>query len=183
MTDVFLERKFDPALTPEAVWKMADQGASCFDIHRVAWQGSLLSADGRRMCCWFSAADLESARLALRESGDEAAACWRGSVHTAPGLSEKDIDSANVLVERSFENAVTFKEIQDIEDAGIACLETRNVRAIRSFFAADQKRMICLYAAPDVESVRQSQRAAALPFDDAWGFRKIGPVPRSGASV
>jgi hypothetical protein len=156
---------------------MATDAAGCFDIHRVAWHGSLLSADGHRMCCWFSAADLESARLALRETVDEAVVYWRGSVHTVPGLSEEDIAGANVVVERSFENAVTLQEIQDIEDAGIACLETRNVRFMRTFFAADQKRMICLYAAPDVESVRQAQRGAAVPFDEAWGFRKIGPVP------
>jgi hypothetical protein len=183
MTDVILERKFDPALTPDGVLQMAVHAAGCFDIHRVAWHGSLLSADGHRMCCWFSAADLESTRIALRELGDEAMVCWRGSVHTVAGLSDEDIASANVLVERSFESAVTLQEIQDIEDAGIACLETRNVRFIRTFFAADRKRMICLYAAPDVESVCQAQRGAAVPFDEAWSFRMIAPVLPDDTSI
>jgi hypothetical protein len=183
MTDVILERKFETALTPADVWQMAADATGCFDIHRVAWHGSLLSADGHKMICWFSAADLESARLALRETGDDAVMCWRGSVHTLPGLSKEDIASANVLVERGFENAVTLQEIQDIEDAGIGCLEMRSVRFIRSFFAADQRRMICLYSAPDLESVRQAQRGAAVPFDEAWAFRKIGPVPSDDVSI
>jgi len=68
-----------------------------------------------------------------------------------------------------------LQKIQDIENAGIGCLESRNVRFIRTFFSADQKRMICLYAAPDAESVRQAQREAGVPFEEAWTFRAVDP--------
>lgn len=183
MTDVILERKFDPALTVEDVWQMAADSGGCFDIHRVQWNNSMHSSDGQRMCCWFSAADLESARLALRQMGEDTSLLWRGTVHTPPGIDEEDIAGANVLVERSFDSAVTLQEIQDIEDAGIHCLQTRNVRFIRTFFSADQKRMICLYSAPDAESVREAQRGAAVPFDDVWGFRMLGPNMPDGTST
>jgi hypothetical protein len=35
--------------------------------------------------------------------------------------------------------------------------------------------MICLYEAPDAESVRQAQREAGVPFDEAWAFARYGP--------
>lgn len=177
MTEVLLERNFDPALTVADVWQMAEDTSGCFGLHRIEWQGSLLSMDGHRMFCWFRAPDMESARIAMRQEEIDTSALWRGTVYDAPGTQEEDQASANVLVERSFEAPVTVREIQDIEDAGRWCLDTRNVRFIRTFFAADQTRMVCLYEAPDAESVRQAQREAGVPFDDAWSFRKIGPEP------
>lgn len=174
MTDMFLEREFEPPISPADVIALARESADCFNMHRVGWLGSLLSNDGRRMVCRFSAADMESTRIALRQSAADIRMLWRGSVHDAPGLEEQDIERANVLVARRFEDSVTLQEIQDIEDAGIWCLETRDVRFVRTYFSVDQKRMICLYEAPDAESVRQSQRQAGVPFEDAWGFTFIG---------
>jgi len=171
MTDMFLERHFEPPMTPADVIEMAGDSAGCFGLHRVEWLGSLLSHNGRRMICRFRAADMESARIALRQADANMDVFWRGSVHDAPGLDEGDIASANIVVERQFEDGVTLQEIQDIEDAGIWCLETRDVRFIRTYFSADQKRMLCLYEAPDAESVRQAQRQAGVPFDDVWAFR------------
>ena len=175
MTDMFLERNFDQALSPADILQLVGEAGDCFGIHRVVWRESLLSSDCHRMFCWFSAADMESARIAMRQIGTDTNVFWRGSVHTAPGVVEEDIASANVLVERSFEKAVALQDIQDLEDAGIGCLETRNVRFIRTYFSADQTRMICLYAAPDAESVRQAQREAGVPFVDAWTFQAIRP--------
>lgn len=175
MTEVFLERRFDPALTGNDVWEMAEDTAGCFGIHRIEWQSSLLSVDGTQMFCWFRAPDMESARIAMRQEAIDTSVFWRGSVHHAPGTQEEDLAAANVLVERSFESPVAMRDIQDIEDAGSWCLETRNVRFIRTFFAAEKTRMICLYEAPDAESVRQAQREAGVPFDTAWSFRQFGP--------
>lgn len=180
MTDVFLERRFDPALTASDVWDMVEDVSGCFGIHQVDWQDSLMSMDGQLMFCWFRAPDMESARIAMRQEGIDTRVFWRGTVHDAPGTQEEDLASANVLVERSFEAPVTMRDIQDIEDAGRWCLETRNVRFIRSFFSAEQTRMICLYEAPDAESVRQAQREAGVPFDDVWSFRKFSPNLEDG---
>ncbi|TNF88191.1 MAG: DUF4242 domain-containing protein [Gammaproteobacteria bacterium] len=175
MTDMILERYFDPALTPGEVVEMAAESADCFGIHRVDWEASYLSADGHKLVCNFRAPDMESARIALRETDTDPRVMWKSSVHDAPGIEAAEIDKANVLVERSFDDAVALQQIQDIEDAGIWCLEIRDVRFLRTFFSADRKRMLCLYAAPDAESVRQAQREAGVPFDEAWAFSRYGP--------
>jgi len=176
MTELFLERRFDPPLGPPEVFEMAVEAGNCFNMHRVGWQCSFLSRNGHRMVCWFSAPDLESARIAMRQSKIDTRVLWSGSVHDKPGLSEQELAAPNVLVERRFDDPVTLPEIQAIEDAGIWCLETRNVSFVRTFFSADRKRMICLYRAPDAESVRLAQRQAGVPFDEAWAFQLITPT-------
>ena len=68
-----------------------------------------------------------------------------------------------------------FHSGSGIEDAGIECLNMRNVRFVRTYFSADRTRMLCLYDAPDAEMVRQAQREAGVPFDDAWSFVIVDP--------
>jgi len=183
MTDLILERYFDATISSAEVLELAVDSASCFGMHRVDWNASYLAADGHKMVCNFSAPDMESARIALRQVGTDMKVFWKGSVHDVPGVDEAEIGKANVLVERSFDDDVTLQEIQDIEDAGIWCLEIRNVRFLRTFFSADRKRMLCLYEAPDAESVRQAQREAGVPFDEAWAFSRYGPENLSRITV
>jgi hypothetical protein len=47
---------------------------------------------------------------------------------------------------------------------------------VRTLFSTDRKRMICLYHAPDAESVRLAQRAAGMPFGEVWPFRQVLPT-------
>ncbi len=173
MTDVFLERTFDPPLVPEDVITMAVDGADCFMMHRVDWLGSLLANDGRRMVCWFRGPDAESARTALRQSGADAEVLWPGTVHTPPEAPEPDRACSYVLVSRRFAEPVTMESIQAIEDAGAWCLEAHRVRFVRTFFSRDRLRMLCLYQAPDAEAVRLAQQQAGMPVESVWACRYV----------
>lgn len=91
-----------------------------------------------------------------------------------------------VAVERSFAEPVSFEAIQETEDRAGSCLQAYGVRFLRSYFSRDQKRMICLYEAPDAESVRLAQEKAGLPFERAWAARALrydGPEPQGDAVV
>jgi hypothetical protein len=169
MTEVFLERSFPGGMTRDGVLDMAVRANNCFDLHRVAWQGSFLSIDGRKLFCWFSGPDAESARIALRETGADTTRLWPGTVHHAPEAPP----AANVLVERSFGEPVTVEEIQALEDRGSWCLDLYRVKFARTFFSLDRRRMICMYHAPDAESVRLAQRQAGMPIDDVWAFEGV----------
>lgn len=175
MIDMCLERSFDPPLGPRDVAEAALESRDCARMHGVEWRSSFLSTDGARMLCWLQGPDLESARLALRQTGADMSVLWHGSVHDRPGAQEAEISTANVLVERRFDEQVTLGQIQEIEDAGVWCLDTRKVRFMRTFFSADQRRMLCLYQAPDAESVRLAQRQAGVPFEQAWAFKAVRP--------
>lgn len=173
MTDVFLERTFDPAISREDVLAMAANGSECFGLHRIGWHGSLLGADGRRMLCHFEAADAESVRIALRQLGAAIGSLWPGTVHRAAGTSAAGQDAGNVLVARRFEAPVTLEAVQSAEDRKAWCLEARGVSFLRSYFSSDRKRMMCVYRAPDAESVRLAEREAGVPFEDVWAVRPV----------
>jgi hypothetical protein len=169
-TQIFLERTFDPPISADDVHERARLSRWCFEMYRVDWCQSLLSTDGRRMVCWFVAPDAESARAALRQAEAQILRLWPGTVHDAPQAAQ-----ANVLVERSFDAPVELKAVQAIEDAGAWCLEAHHVKFVRTLFSSDHRRMLCLYAAPDAESVRFAQRQAGMPVDDIWAFTRIEP--------
>src|SRR5687767_13604383 len=88
-----------------------------------------------------------------------------------------------VLVERRFEQPTQFTDIQGLEDAGISCLETHHVRFLKSFLSKDRRRMLCLYEAPDAESVRLAEEQAKVPYERAWSCQPLGDFQPSAAST
>lgn len=80
-----------------------------------------------------------------------------------------------VLVERTFTEPVSFEEIQALEDAGSWCLDAYRVTFLKTLFAEDRRRMLCVYEAPDAEAVRSAERKAGVPFDLAWPCKYIDP--------
>lgn len=80
-----------------------------------------------------------------------------------------------VVVERSFETEAAFDAVFD---TGNSCLALYNVRFLRSYGSPDKKRMMCLYDAPDAESVRQANRQGGKPFDRAWTAEPHGRPER-----
>lgn len=168
-THLFLERTFPAPLSIADVHAAARHIEWCFETHRVDWNSSFLSLDGQRMVCWFTAPDMESVRVTLQHGGADMRVLWRGTVHEG-----REAADANVLVERSFDQPVSLEQIQSIEDRAAWCLEAHRVKFARTFFSADRRRMLCLYEAPDAESVRIAQRKAGMPFQAVWAFRRIG---------
>jgi hypothetical protein len=166
---MFLTRTFDQPLSVADVCARVQTSEWCYDLHRVNWHGSFLSTNGRTMTCWFTASDAESVRMALRKSGADTQFLWSGTVHEPP----QPASAPNVLVERCFAQPVTFEEIASAARAGAGCFQMHRVKYARTFFSLDRKRMLCLYEAPDTESVRIAQREAALPHDTIWAFHTI----------
>jgi hypothetical protein len=174
MPELFLERTFDPPIARPDVLAMAETGRSCFGLHRVRWHESLLAAGGHKLVCHFSAQDAESVRLALRAVGTPEGRLWTGTVHVGPDPGDAARAPASVVIERSFETPVAAEEIQAAEEKGW-CIRTHRVTFLRTFVSADRRRMICIYQAPDAESVRLAQRYMKMPVDAIWAFTAIRP--------
>ena len=168
MLDIILERQFDPGLTPDEFRAMALEGAGCMPLYRVKWFESLLAGDGRRLICRFAAPDAEAVRKVSGEYKATNKLAWPGTVHDT---GREDL--ANVVVERCFDAPVTVAELQAREDAAAWCLEQHQVTFLRTFFARDGKRMLCLYHAPDAESVRIAQQQAKMPVERVWSCRRF----------
>lgn len=178
MTDVFLERRFDDEPMTETIALEAGAFAeSCLKLYRVDWLESLLARDGRQMICRFRSPDAESARVALRQAGAEIGTLWSGTVYTAARPTAGDPAMTAVVVTRAFEEPVSIDAVQAKEDAAAHCLDTHRVRYQRTFFSNDRRRMVCVYQAPDIESVRLAQHQAGMPVDQIWGCRLVDPRP------
>ena len=174
MTPVILERQFTYALDPGGFMQIVNDSVDCLPLYRVTWHESLLAADGSRLVCRFDAPDTEAVRIVGRRPDVESAVAWGGTVHD----TERE-GLANVVVERSFAEPVTVEALQAIEDAAAGCMELHRVTFLRTFFSLDCRRMLCLYQAPDAESVRLAQRQAGMPLERVWACRHytLGNLP------
>jgi hypothetical protein len=175
MQQIVLERQFEPAISVEDFTRMALEAVDCMPLYRVQWRESFISADGSRLLCRFDAPDTEAVRMVTREALSRARVAWAGTVHDT-GRE----DNASVVVERRFDTPVTLEELQAREDAAAWCLEQHRVTFLRTFYALDRKRMVCLYAAPDAESVRLAQGMADMPVERVWSCRGFTPADFSG---
>lgn len=70
-----------------------------------------------------------------------------------------------VIVERTFE---TTEEGQEVFSGDTSCFDLYQVKFLRSYISPDLKRVICLFEAPDAESVRLANRQAGKPFERVW---------------
>jgi hypothetical protein len=170
MTVVVVEREYENAITEQDIAAMAQEGGSCLSLYAIDWIESFLSASGKLLVCQFRAPDAETTRTALRQLGITPKAVWPASLHEA-GSDQ----SPNVMVERRFEQAISLEALQAQEDASAFCLEAHNVSFVRTLFSLDRKRMLCLYHAPDAQSVREAQRKADMPVERVWACREIRP--------
>ena len=185
MTTIVLETDFEMPASREVLHGLEKTTAWCMSIYGVEPKLHYLSKDGLRLVCVFTAPDAESLRQSVRQAGLEPPrSMWSSTVHDPPGTVATDVPSLiengfNLsIVERSFGAPVEFDEIQVIEDQAASCLELHRVRFVRTYFSFDRRRMLCLYEAPDAESVRIANREAGLPFERVWAAQIVLPAPK-----
>ena len=124
--------------------------------------------------CLFDAPDAEAVRSTIRTGGLRPPQhLWAATIHPAlpNGGQPSGAEAASrslAVVERCLAAPTPFDDVQAIEDAGRACFDQHDVKPLTSYFALDRRRMLCLYEAPDTQSVRSANRRAGMPFDIAW---------------
>ncbi len=80
----------------------------------------------------------------------------------------KEQGMEQVIVERTFPEPMDVARIEDMKRNSEWCREQNRVRYLHAYLSPDRRRMICVYEAPDAESVRRYNRQAALPYDAIW---------------
>lgn len=80
-----------------------------------------------------------------------------------------------MIVERTFHQPLEPAQIEEMKEKSAWCREQYRIRYIRGYFSSDRKRMICVYQAPDAESVRRYNRQSGLPCDAVWTASVIDP--------
>lgn len=169
MSDVFYLRSIDPPITPEDVVLTADAGG-CFDMHRVTWKQSFLSADGARMLCWYEAPDTESARIALRQLQANLEGVWPGTVAGGNGTGTPALSDANFAVE------LRLPDTQPESFEAIAtALGQEDAVLVRGFVSMHEPRAVCVVRAPSDGAVRAALARTAARPDAVWACKPITP--------
>lgn len=173
MSDVFYLRSIDPPITPEDVVLTAEAGG-CFDLHRVSWKQSFLSADGGRMLCWYEAPDAESARIALRQLKANLQGVWPGTVSGETGAGSPALCDANFVAEvRLFDARARSLE-------GIAtALGQEDAALVRGFVSIREPRAVCVVKGPSDGAVRAALARTDARPDAVWACTPITPAARS----
>jgi hypothetical protein len=169
MTDVFYLRPMDPPVKPEDLQGMVEYAAGCFDLHRVDWKHSFLSADGRRMLCWYQAPDAESARLALRELGSNLHAVWTGKV--TEGAQSPSIAAANLLAEVLFTSPLSADDVA----SRVAALERQGVTVVRGILSSRGTQWLGLLKAQDEQAACSALERAGLSAELVWSCTPVTP--------
>jgi len=87
-----------------------------------------------------------------------------------------------VVVERQLEEPLDLERLRGQRDKLMSCLNAHDVTLQHSYVAPDGKRMICVYLAPDAESVRMALRSGGvLAFETAWRADVLRPEDLEGS--
>jgi len=179
MVEVIVERSFEDPADYDAIQARENCQAGCFDEHRVRFLGTWLSKDRRRMICLYEAPDAESVRIVQRQAKMPLDRVWSATRTSPPAGSLRPAPEAqeHVVVERSFETPITPAAIAALLEKGGECLPRHRVAYLGGHLASDGRRMICVFLAPDAESVRIANRQGGAPFDRAWTAERRDPAP------
>jgi len=76
MATILAEFDFDAPTSADVLGGAVRSAAHCFTLHRVTWQDSRLTRNGRRLLARFDAPDAESVRIAMHRAGLRPGAVW-----------------------------------------------------------------------------------------------------------
>jgi hypothetical protein len=130
-----------------------------------------LSADGQRLTGLFEAPDAGAVRRAMKpDASARAARIWAASsVETATnGRGPVAGSRSLVMVERSHATPTAAQAVRPSKETLWLCFELRDVRHVATYAALDGMRVVCVFDAPDAETVRVANRNAGMAFDVAW---------------
>jgi hypothetical protein len=174
MSTVLVERSFSGPVAFEDIQALEDRGAWCLEAHGVRFLRTFFSRDRRRMICLYEAPDAESVRLAEEKAGVPFERAW--SAHTIRHAGPEP-GGDTIVVERILPRPMDEAAIRDAVAGGAWCLEQYGCRIAWTYLSSDDRRCLCVFAAPDAESVRQAQRRMGMPFETAWPATIHEPPP------
>ena len=89
-----------------------------------------------------------------------------------------------VIAERFFPQPIDIENLKIAARDGAGCLARHGAEYHYGYIAPDRRRMICVYEAPDAESVRIANRQTGMPFERAYTATihepAVAPVPAAG---
>ena len=120
------------------------------------------------MLCLYEAPDAEAVRLAEEEARVTFDQAWTCSHLPIDGPGDQRRRAEYVVVERLFPEPVTPEFVANALREKGWCLDLHRAEYVESYLATDGLRMVCVFRAPDAESVRLANNQAAVPYTNVW---------------
>jgi hypothetical protein len=164
---VVVERRFGQPVEFEDIQKLEDEGSWCLDAHKVRFIKTFFSRDRRRMLCLYEAPDAEAVRLAEDQACVPYDRVWTCIHLPATGTAEAPA-LETVVAERTFPEPITAEFVSNTLKQAGWCLDVHRATYLGSYLAGDGKRMVCVFRAPDAESVRLANDQGGVPYTEVW---------------
>ena len=168
MEIVVVERKFEQPVQFEDIQALEGAGSWCLNAHRVRFLKALFSRDRRRMLGLYEAPDAEAVRLAEGEARVPFDRAWTCSHLRNDSTSDQTPAAEFVVAERLFPEPVTPEFVANALREKGWCLDLHRAEYVESYLATDGLRMVCVFRAPDAESVRLANKQADVPYTNVW---------------
>lgn len=165
---VIVVRRFEEPQTFEPIQAAERRVAWCLEQHRVRFLRSYMSRDGRSMVCFYEAPDAESVRLTQAKAGIPVESAWSAAVQRFRDCDVAPEGRVTVVVERELDPPVTLELVASVFASGKGCLGLHGAEPVASHLSKDGRRLLCIFDAPDAESVRIANRQMGVPVARAW---------------
>ena len=173
MSIVVVERSFAEPLDFARI-RAIDRG-DCLRRHGARSLYNLFARDGRHLVCVYEAPDAEAVRAAQDPSLLPYDRVWSAQkIAIAPAQTDPRYES--VVVQRELPTPVTREVAEAFASDPTGCMSRNRCSVVQSLLSLDGLRMICVYRAPDAESVRNANVQIAAPFIRAWAATVYGEL-------
>lgn len=165
---VVVERMFEEP-TPFADLETREATSRwCLDSHRVRPLMSYVASSSRIVVCFYEAPDAEAVRLAQVEADMPYTHIWGAqTIRFAPG-DEARTGWSSVIAQREMPVQATEEMFRENARHGASCLTLHRSAHLVSYLSRDGLRSVCLFEAPDAESIRIASRQAQMPLHNVW---------------
>jgi len=165
---VVVERTFEQPVQLDDIHAFEGAGSWCLSAHRVRPLKTLVSRDQRRMLCVYEAPDAEAVRLAEGEVRAPFDRAWTCSHLRNDSPGDQDPAAELIVVERLFPEPVTPEFFAKALREKGWCLDLHRAEYVEGYLATDGLRAVCVFRAPDAESVRLANDQAGVPYAKVW---------------
>jgi len=73
-----------------------------------------------------------------------------------------------LIVEHRYKTPISDEEFNYMSARLAPCLQQHQIKLMRTYVSDDRSRGLCVFEAPDAESVRIAHRTANVDFDRVW---------------
>jgi hypothetical protein len=178
METIIVERSFPAPVTMDEVQAAEDAVAWCLRQHQVRFLRSYFALDRRFMVCLYEAPDAEAVRATQRVAGLPVDLAWPGTLLLGGAIHVAPAGLATVTVQRVLPEPVTAEFVTEMYRRGDGCFGMHRVQPLATYLARDGRRLVCMFAAPDAEAVRVSNRQIGAPLARAFSCEvSLAPAP------